>query len=114
MYFKREGITLQPDLVLLTYVGNDIEENRGPFNPWAEPQSFTDRVMKVLGKLWSYRLAHHTYRYVVRNQLKREASNPLQGGEGWNRSMSALGELVAMCEENTEVVPVVWTVSASS
>jgi hypothetical protein len=23
-----------------------------------------------------------------------------QGGEGWNQSMSAFGELVAMCEEN--------------
>ena len=49
-YFKREGITLQPDLVLLTYIGNDIEENRGPFNPWAEPKSFTNRVMKMLGE----------------------------------------------------------------
>lgn len=36
-YFKKEGIALQPDLVLLTYIGNDIETNRGPFNPWAGP-----------------------------------------------------------------------------
>ncbi len=100
-YFKREGIMLQPDLVLLTYIGNDIEENRGPFNPWAGPKSFKDMVEKMLGKLWSYRLAHHTYRYAVRNRLKGQSSNPLQGGEGWRRSMSALGELVAMCEENT-------------
>jgi lysophospholipase L1-like esterase len=99
-YFKREGITLQPDLVLLTYVGNDIEENRGPFNPWAGPKSVKDMVMKLFGKLWSYRLAHHTYRYAVLNQLKKESSNPLQGGKGWKQSMSALGELVAKCEEN--------------
>jgi lysophospholipase L1-like esterase len=98
-YFKREGITLQPDLVLLTYIGNDIEENRGPFNPWAGPKSFKDMVMKLLGKLWSYRLAHHTYRYAVRNQLKAQSSNPLQGGEGWRRSMSALDELVVLCQE---------------
>lgn len=26
-YFKQEGITLQPDLVMLTYVQNDIEVN---------------------------------------------------------------------------------------
>jgi lysophospholipase L1-like esterase len=99
MYFKREGITLQPDLVLLTYVGNDIEENRGPFNPWAGPTSIKDMVMKMLGKLWSYRLAHHTYRYTVLSHLKAQSSNPLQGGEGWRRSMSALNELVVMCKE---------------
>jgi hypothetical protein len=34
-YFNREGITLQPDLVMLTYVQNDIEVNKGPFDPWA-------------------------------------------------------------------------------
>ncbi len=98
-YFKREGITLEPDLVLLTYIGNDIEENRGPFNPWAEPTSFKERVMKMVGKLWSYRLAHHTYRYAVLSRLKAQSSNPLQGGEGWRRSMSALDELVVLCKD---------------
>ena len=98
-YFRREGITLQPDLVLLTYVGNDIEENRGPFNPWAGPTSIKDRVMKLLGKLWSYRLVHHTYRYAVLSQVKAQSSNPLQGGEGWRRSMSALDELVVLCKD---------------
>lgn len=98
-YFKRDGMTLQPDLVLLTYVGNDIEENRGPFNPWAEPKSIKDLVMKMLGKLWSYRLLHHTYRYAVLRQVKAQSSNPLQDGEGWRRSMSSLDELVRLCQE---------------
>ena len=98
-YFKRDGMTLQPDLVLLTYVGNDIEENRGPFNPWAEPKSIKDLVMKMLGKLWSYRLVHHTYRYAVLRQVKAQSSNPLQDGEGWRRSMSSLDELVRLCQE---------------
>lgn len=98
-YFKRDGMTLQPDLVLLTYVGNDIEENRGPFNPWAEPKSIKDLVMKMLGKLWSYRLLHHTYRYAVLRQVKAQSSNPLQDGEGWRRSMSSLEELVRLCQD---------------
>ena len=38
--------------------------------------------MKMLEKLWFYRLAHHTYRYAVRSQLKAQSSNPLQGGDG--------------------------------
>lgn len=54
--------------------------------------------MKMLGKLWSYRLADHTYRYAVLNQLKGQSSNPLQGGEGWRRSMSSLDELVMLCK----------------
>ncbi len=34
-YFKQEGITFQPDLVMLTYIQNDIEENdQRPFDPW--------------------------------------------------------------------------------
>ncbi|MDR4470855.1 MAG: SGNH/GDSL hydrolase family protein [Nitrospira sp.] len=98
-YFKREGITLQPDLVLLTYIGNDIEENRGPFNPWAGPTSIKDLVMKMLGKFWSYRLVQHTYRYAVLRQVKAQSSNPLRDGEGWRQSMSSLDELVVLCKE---------------
>jgi lysophospholipase L1-like esterase len=103
-YFKREGITLQPDLVMLTYVQNDIEENKGPFDPWTgvfqRGQSLPDIVIKMLGKLWCYRLVHHTYRYALPKPLKGQSSNPSQGGEGWSHSMSALGELVAMCKEH--------------
>jgi lysophospholipase L1-like esterase len=102
-YFKQEGITLQPDLVMLTYVGNDIEENKGPFDPWTASslwgKPLPDTLKTILGKLWLYRLAHHTYRYSALNQLKVQSSNSLENGEGWRRSMSALSELVAMCEE---------------
>jgi lysophospholipase L1-like esterase len=103
-YFKQEGVTFQPDLVMLTYVQNDIEENKGPFDPWAgdslRGKSLPDMVKKMLGKLWFYRLVHHTYHYALPEQLKGPSSNPSQGGEGWSHSMSALGELVAMCEEH--------------
>jgi hypothetical protein len=53
----------------------------------------------MLGKLWFYRLAHHTYRYSALNQLKGQSSYSLESGKGWRESMSALGELVVMCEE---------------
>jgi lysophospholipase L1-like esterase len=103
-YFKQEGITFQPDLVMLTYVQNDIEENKGPFDPWTEGslrgKSLPDMVITILGKLWFYRLVHHTYHYALSEQLKGQSSNPLQGREGWNHSMSALGELVTMCENH--------------
>lgn len=103
-YFKQEGVTFQPDLVMLTYIQNDIEEHKGPFDPWAgdslRGKSLPDMVKKMLGKLWFYRLLIHTYRHGLLEQLKGRSSNSLQGGEGWSHSMSALGELVAICEEH--------------
>lgn len=102
-YFKQEGITLQPDLVMLTYVQNDIEVNKGPFDPWAQSSPWgkplPDMLEAMLGKLWSYRLVHHTYRYSALNQLKGQSSKALESGEGWRQSMSAMSELVAMCAE---------------
>jgi lysophospholipase L1-like esterase len=103
-YFKQEGVTFQPDLVMLTYVQNDIEENKGPFVPRAwlslRGQSLPEMVITMLGKLWFYRLVNHTYHHALPKQLKEQSSNPSQGGKGWSDSMSALGELVAMCEEH--------------
>lgn len=102
-YFKQEGITFQPDLVMLTYVQNDIEENKGPFDPWTEGslrgKSLSGIVITMLGKLWFYRLVHHTYHYALSEQLKGQASNPSHSA-GWNQSMSALGELAEMCEKH--------------
>ena len=103
-YFKQEGVTFQPDLVMLTYVQNDIEENKGPFDPWTarslRGKSLPGMLKTLLGKLWFFRLVHHTYHYALPKQLKGQSSNPLQGGKGWSDSMSALGELAAMCEEH--------------
>lgn len=102
-YFKREGISLQPNLVLLTYVQNDIEEQKRPFDPWTERSVWgkppIETVLTMLGKLWLYRLAHHTYNYALPKQLKGQSSTPSQDGAGWRQSMSALEELVVMCKE---------------
>ena len=101
-YFKREGLSLQPDLVMLTYVQNDVEVNKGPFDPWTESspwgKSFPDMVGTMVGKLWFYRLVHHTYTYVLPTPQSESTGNSLQQARGWRESMSALEELVAMCE----------------
>jgi hypothetical protein len=103
-YFKQEGVTFQPDLVMLTYVQNDIEDYNVHFDPSTigapRGKSLPDMVITMLGKLWFYRLADHTYRYGLPKQRKGQSSKPSQGGEGWSHSMSALGELAAMCEEH--------------
>lgn len=102
-YFKREGISLQPDLVMLTYVQNDVEVNKGPFDPWSHSspwgKSFPDMVGTMVGKLWFYRLIHHTYTYALPKPQSESTVNSLQQARGWRESMSALEELVAMCEE---------------
>jgi lysophospholipase L1-like esterase len=99
-YFKQEGITLQPDLVLLTYVQNDTEE----LNPtWdsrtsgsLRGKSATDMVTRVAGKLWLYRLTSHTYKYGLK---KRTLTTPSPEATGWHQSMAALRELVTICSE---------------
>ena len=102
-YFKQEGIDLQPDLVLLTYVTNDKEEKRKPFDPWSKSsmrgKPFPVMVEIMMEKLWLYRLAHHTYRYAVLEQLNEKSLARSQNGTGWRGSMSALSELVAICQE---------------
>jgi len=102
-YFKQEGIDLQPDLVMLTYVANDIEEKKKPFDPWSKNsmrgKPFPVMVEIMMGKLWLYRLADHTYRYAILEQLNEKSQARSQEGTGWRGSMSALSELVAICQE---------------
>ncbi len=102
-YFKQEGINLQPDLVLLTYVPNDIEEKKKPYDPWTETsmsgKPFPAMLKIMAGKLWLYRLAHHTYRYAILELLDEKSLARSENGTGWRRSMSALSELVGICRE---------------
>lgn len=103
-YFKQQGLTLQPNLVMLTYVQNDVEVNKGPFDPWAQSspwgKSFPDMVITMVGKLWFYRLVHHTYTYALPKPQSGPALTSQQESRGWRESMSALEELVSICEEH--------------
>lgn len=102
-YFKQEEANLQPDLVLLTYVPNDIEEKKRPYDPWSKNsmrgKPFPVMLEIMMGKLWLYRLAHHTYRYAVLKPLQEKSLARSPNGPGWRGSMSALSELVVTCQE---------------
>ncbi len=102
-YFKRDGVALQPDLVLLTYVQNDIEINKGPFDPWAQSalwgKTVPDTMLTLVGKLWLYRLVHHVFNYALPKSQDEIANASAQEGAGWRQSMSALHELVVLCGE---------------
>jgi hypothetical protein len=97
-YFKHEGITLQPDLVVLTYVENDIDETPSHLirDADAEAQSFLARAMRPLEKLWLYRLVQHAqdHGFHVRDDPRPMRSSD---SKGWDDSISALDELVSMC-----------------
>lgn len=102
-YFKQDGIALQPDLVLLTYVQNDVDELNPAWNPWTADssgeKSIRERLNRMVGRLWLYRLAHHAYNYALPKAKAEPATASPQHGTGWRQSMAALRELVALCEQ---------------
>jgi lysophospholipase L1-like esterase len=88
-WLRRDGLGLEPDLVVLVYATNDI----GPIDAvWARrhedpaSQPFTHRAMSVLSRSWLYKLGEHV----------RRARTPegFPGDAGWQASMQALRELV--------------------
>lgn len=102
-YFKQDGIALQPDLVLLTYVQNDIDELNPAWNPRSadssSEKSISERLNRLVSQLWLYRLAHHAYHYALPKATAEPATASPQKGAGWRQSMAALQELVALCEQ---------------
>lgn len=102
-YLIKDGLSFEPDLVLLIYDGNDIEANEGPFDP--SIISFKDKSPPQLARLvlwesWLYRLASHAYRYGWRPSRtsrfqEKEASDP-----GRKSSMRALVNIAAVCEKH--------------
>lgn len=103
-YFKQEGILLQPDLVILTYVQNDIEEFHA-FNSNQlvtmsdQSNSIIGRVQALVGKLWLYRLAYHTYNYGSARASKKVRVTAARDSLGWRQSMGALRELASICRK---------------
>jgi lysophospholipase L1-like esterase len=105
-YFKREGLAYDPNLVILTYVENDIDRTprRVRIGEPVPHQSPAEMVITWLQKLWLYRLTHHVYRYGWEHLQERPPTRD-QSGQGWTDSMSAIDELVKICE--TRNIPLV-------
>lgn len=101
-YFKQEGIALQPDLVMLTYVQNDIEELNPLWDPWTRSslrgKSVAEMINIMVNKLWLYRLVGHVYNYVLPPKSATESvPTALQEETGWRQSMAALQEMADLC-----------------
>ena len=98
-FFRRQGASLDPDLVLLLYVRNDVEVNARPYNPAGRSDDLSPPhiMIDVLGKSWIYRLAHHFKTYGGSTtgmiELDREA-------EGWKASMRSIAAIANQCAES--------------
>lgn len=96
-YFLKEGLSLSPDAVILTYVTNDVEVNEGPFDPWAavsfQGKSPPQLARLVLWESWLYRLASHTVRYGLWGAQADASSLGSADARGWRDSMEALRNL---------------------
>ncbi len=84
---------LQPDLLVLLYVTNDIEINEPPFDPWSDvsPKG-KNPVMAIQRLIWHSRL-HRLTQFAIRINRQPRDRPPDRTSAGWRRSMAALEEL---------------------
>jgi len=86
-FFKRHGKAIDPDLVVLVYVDNDVEL---PTTRSSEDRSPPEVVTKVLGYSWLYRLIVHVRRSGDERQPHREEP-------GWRESMDHIALIADDC-----------------
>ncbi len=102
-YLIKEGLSFDPDMIILTYVTNDIEVNEGPFDPWTslsfQGKSPPEAAQLLLGKSWLYRLGHHAKRYGWLSMQEEQSAASAQNSPGWRDSMAVLGNLAAVAEQ---------------
>ena len=101
-WFSKVGISLEPDLVILLYVANDLEIKVSPFDPWSK-RSIWDKsppqALKIIaGKFWMYRLAKHTLKHVLLRKpyLPRNLES-LSASSGWQASMKSVKSMAEIC-----------------
>jgi lysophospholipase L1-like esterase len=97
-FLRRHGVALDPDLVVLVYILNDIEPNRGPFDP-SRTRSLAGKsppqiIRMVLGRSWLYRLLHHL-RYMGYDQEQA----PDRDSPGWRDSMAHVALAADYCRD---------------
>ena len=92
------GPTLDPDLVILTYVSNDIEPTPvGSFNPRSQytfsGKSPPEVIQLLASKTWSYRLVSH----IVRFREGSPSTGLYKSSDGWKQSVNALQGIADYC-----------------
>jgi len=97
-FLSLKGEDIAPDIVVLLYVYNDFEVNKGPYDPrnWMsiENKSPPQVISVLLGRIWLYRLMTFTLNYSGRTGADITG---LQESEGWQESMDSLGKIADWC-----------------
>ncbi len=106
------GDALDPDIVVLLYVPNDIKVQRGPFDPHAERslrgKSPPEAIRLLLGRSWLYRLVHHVVRFHGGSGGGGE-DRVGRSSEGWRVSMDSLRSIARFCKDRRlPFVTFVW------
>jgi len=112
-YLLRNGFALDPDLVLLLYLENDIEVNDDPYDPWREAsldgKSLKERLPLLLRKLRLYQLgfrAQDLFKQVRAAEWKPgdygipyDFVSSMRDLPGWKASMSAVAGMATSARE---------------
>ncbi|MEE8105170.1 MAG: SGNH/GDSL hydrolase family protein [Planctomycetota bacterium] len=96
-FFRRHGDALDADLVVLVYIGNDINgmiRLNPKRNIGLAGLTPAEAFSRLLGLSWTYRLVNHVVRGkpADRDQAKRDSP-------GWQDSMAALAEIARECRK---------------
>jgi len=90
---------IQPDVVVLVYLSNDIQTNDPPFDPRSQlslkGKSPREAVTILLRHSWLYRLGYFAYRLL---RSSRPASLD-KNARGFRESMAALSAIAKFCRE---------------
>ena len=90
---------IDPDVVILLYVLNDVEVNDPPFDPWSaralKGKSPPETLDIILRKRWLYRLGYFGFNWVFSRQAQALDKN----GRGFKESVEALGAIATFCQE---------------
>lgn len=93
--------TIDPDIVVLLYVSNDIERAIPPFDPWSrrslKGKSAPEALNLILGRSWLYRLGLFAFQGFRAGSGQRFN----KGSRGVRESMAALSGIAALCRENS-------------
>jgi hypothetical protein len=92
---------IEPDVVVLVYVGNDVEPNDPPFDPWSQVslqgQSPPTVISILVWKSWLYRLGHFAFQY-----SRRGIPVPLDvRARGVTESRDALAAIADFCRNRS-------------
>jgi GDSL-like lipase/acylhydrolase family protein len=91
---------IEPDIVVLLYVTNDIETNDPPVDPWSQVslqrKSPPEVIAVLLSKSWLFRLGSFVFRYSHSNGPASVNKN----ARGVKESMEALSGIATFCRDH--------------